>query len=104
MNRNDAVIKALAELRIAVHLPRSAGHTVQDAFNVLDDAGVFSEIDEETGYEDPSDTLARLEGRTAPRKDPAEWGDLTGYADLGQVAAGYVAAADRLRTLRYPTA
>lgn len=48
-------------------------------FAALDNAGVFREIDEHTGYEPSEDVMERVKATNSPRKDPAEWGDLSGY-------------------------
>lgn len=58
-NYDDETIKALATLRLAVRNFQVDVSTVA-AFNVLDDAGVFTELDEMTGYEDATETLSRM--------------------------------------------
>lgn len=75
------VIEALAELRETARL-NLAEIRVVAAFNVLDDAGVFAALDEQTGYAAAVDVLAeaagaRLDAEAGGPLDPAEWGDLS---------------------------
>jgi hypothetical protein len=53
------------------------------SFKKLDDGGVFQELDEYTGYAAAEDVLRAADEADAPRKDPAEWGDSSGYAQYG---------------------
>lgn len=78
------------------------GQIVQ-AINVLDNAGVFAEIDEATHYASAEDILRAAAEKTYPNTlDPAEWGDTTS-ADVAR-RQGYVPALDRLGSLEYPRA
>lgn len=73
MQITKEMVEALAWLR--THWTEGNTEYAIEAFNVLDNAGFFRPIDEHTGYDvDPEPEY------TGPRKDPAEWGDLTGYA------------------------
>ena len=64
------------------------------AFKAMDDGGVFRELDEHTGYAAPEDVLQAADEASAPRKDPAEWGDSSGYASQ---AEDRQAVKDRIR-------
>lgn len=88
----------LAKARVAAELLRSApreslGDYVEvgnllAAFRELDNSKVFQEIDEYTGYEPAIETLERMAERRLPRRDPAEWGDLTGYSAVEPAGHG----------------
>lgn len=80
MAYNDDVIQALARLRNGW----DGENRVEaiEAFNTLDNAGVFQEIDEQTEYESPKEILdaaelAALNEAAGGPLDPAEWGDTT---------------------------
>ena len=92
-NITPEIIRALRKLRDEV--AGYAGADLTDAFNVLDNAGIFSEIDAATGYDvDPAPeqaskcTCPRTYGgeflrqghRTGCPGDPAEWGDMASGA------------------------
>lgn len=90
MEKNlDKQAQDLAQARVAVEfltlVGPGAGRETQienllRAFTALDDGRVFQEIDEHTSYEPAEETLKRVTEQRLPRRDPAEWGDLTGYA------------------------
>lgn len=90
MDKNyDELAVHLAHARIAVKGLTHGGvptMSVVDklvaAFNALDNAHAFAEIDDHLGYEDAEDTLARVAEKSVPRRDPAEWGDLSGYTEV----------------------
>ncbi len=98
---DQAVINALVLLRDPGNLSRDE----REAFNALDNAGVFRAIDEQTGYDvgpgvpidhtqpDDSEEL----GKFIASLDPAEWGDTT-REDMArhQMDAGDRAAMGRL--------
>ena len=67
-----SVINALATLRLLAVDPK-----IEDALNALDNAGVFTALDEQVDYADPSDILTMAMIRSLPVLDPAEWGDTT---------------------------
>ena len=80
----DDLAVALAQLRIYVEdvkANRTPEGPLTEAFDALDNAGIFAEIDQHTNYEPAQDTLSRSRSAGQPRKDPAEWGDLSGYSD-----------------------
>lgn len=88
------VIEALAEARNAVkHMGTEApealsrvytgyAYSLAQAFNALDNAGVFATLDEQTGYAAAEGILAEAASRSLDEAaggplDPAEWGDLS---------------------------
>lgn len=83
------VIEALAKARSAVSrmgkptvvndFDRYAeqGLRLLQAFNTLDNAGVFAALDEQTSYTAAEDILAEATRTSAQALDPAEWGDTT---------------------------
>lgn len=78
------VSTALAELRRYAATYPSMG--LSAALNVLDNAGVFAEIDERNDYASAEEILAESALRDIERQnglDPEEWGDLT-RADLAR--------------------
>lgn len=81
MAYNDDVIQALEFLRNGWDGENSV--EAIEAFNTLDNAGVFQEIDEQTAYGESvsgSQGVVASASSTAARVpnglDPAEWGDL----------------------------
>lgn len=81
MAYNDEVIQALAWIRRATSEGMLAKSKLAECFNALDNAGVFQQIDEQTGYgESVSGDQGVVASVTAARVpnglDPAEWGDL----------------------------
>ena len=91
-NITPEVIKALRTLRNSAGTP-GVHHqrAMKSALDILDNAGVFSEIDEATGYDvDPEPEqvskctcprtyggeFLRMGHRTGCPGDPAEWGDM----------------------------
>jgi hypothetical protein len=76
MNVTPEMAAALFQLRKSALTGRMS---VKDtaALNLLDNAGVFADIDESTGY-DVSSPVMEPDGR-----DPAEWGDLS-YVTVDQ--------------------
>lgn len=100
MQYNDETIKALARLREVARegaIGMFAG--IARDLNILDNAGVFAALDEQTDYASAVDVLAEA-AVAASRLDPAEWGDTTS-ADVarrqGLDEPLYGAAADRVR-------
>lgn len=73
------VIQALATARRGVAVFNHI--TLHDAFKVLDDAGVFAALDEQTDYAAAEDVLAEAAldavEKELGKPDPAEWGDMT---------------------------
>lgn len=91
MNITPEIIEALRLLRMNVQ----CDNELRPVFNLLDNAGVFAEIDEATGYDvDPAPE--RVSKCTCPPRisqheddhyrgcpgDPAEWGDMAFTAEL----------------------
>jgi hypothetical protein len=93
MTYSDETIQALAFLRETVATGEGTPE-IRKAFNILDDAGVFAALDEQTDYAPAEEILAEsaamhLDGRlvtldpalypqgTVMALDPAEWGDTT---------------------------
>lgn len=77
----------LAMIALAQAIPGTEAHSQASArlfagFEALDNGGVFRTIDEHTGYEPSEDIVEQARATALPRKDPAEWGDLSGYAPL----------------------
>lgn len=56
---------------------------LRDALNVLDNAGIFHEIDEAADYASAEEVLAEAALLGIPKPDPAEWGDTTA-ADMAR--------------------
>lgn len=84
MEYTDETIEALARLR-TMHY---ADMDWQDAFKILDNAGVFAALDEQTDYASAEQILAEsaqasLEAQFPNTADPAEWGDTTS-ADMAR--------------------
>lgn len=101
-NFDPKTIEALATLR---QYAAGERRDVRQAFNTLDNAGVFAALDEQTDYASAEEVLADLtlpETQEAPllrggrALDPSEWGDTT-RADMAR-HQGY-AAASRLGKL-----
>lgn len=77
------VVLALATLRLEAR-KTSNGRNVQQAMDVLDNAQVFSVIDEATDYAAPMDLIQEAAEASIPNTlDPAEWGDTTS-ADMAR--------------------
>ncbi len=77
----------LAMIDLAHAVPGTTAHGEAVArlfagFAALDNSGVFRAVDEHTGYEPSEDIVQQAQMNALPRKDPAEWGDLSGYAPL----------------------
>jgi hypothetical protein len=83
------IARALAAMRIfADDASRNSLNQVSreaaDAIHVLDNVGVFAEIDEANDYASAEEILAEIENAKIPNTaDPAEWGDTTS-ADMAQ--------------------
>lgn len=87
MDVTPEISEALAVLRqAAMHRVHGMPSEFRDAINVLDNAGVFAEIDERNDYASAEEILAEAavegleqkSGRWAQAPlDPAEWGDTT---------------------------
>lgn len=87
----DQLALDLAHARVAMenlaHLdPNARGYheavaSLVLSVRALDNGKAFEEIDERTGYEEARDMIARVKSENNPHKDPAEWGDLSGFAD-----------------------
>jgi hypothetical protein len=95
-----AMAEYLAQARIAAR--DGDLNALTAAFHALDNGGVFRTLDEFTEYAEPEEILdaARKALRDVPaRKDPAEWGDLTGYQTVGEyareISGGNLDVADR---------
>lgn len=56
-NKKDELATAVAKLRIYFHNLGDHVVFVEGAFEALDNAGLFREIDEHTGYAEPEDVL-----------------------------------------------
>ncbi len=85
MNLRQTVI-TLAHARKGIAL--GDHDLVAAAFKDLDDADLFATLDGYTDHASWEDVLAEAETAGQPRKDPAEWGDLSGYASAFQVGDG----------------
>ena len=72
MAYDNSVINALATLRLLAVDPE-----IEDALNTLDNAGVFTALDVQVDYADPSDIMTLAMIRNTSVLDPAEWGDTT---------------------------
>lgn len=82
MDVTPEISEALAVLRqAAMHRVHGMPSEFRDAINVLDNAGVFAEIDERNDYASAEDVLAEAAVTGLEPLDPAEWGDTT-RADL----------------------
>ena len=84
---SNEVLAALATLRRA-DLPLE----VSRALDTLDNAGVFADLDEQSGYASAEDILAEtyragLKAMFPNAADPAEWGDTT-TADMAEHQTG----------------
>lgn len=90
MSFDPKVIEALAHLRLAGRTGLGLEDSARDAFETLDNAGVFAALDEQADYAAAEDILADSARRdlekalgyslapgTVPPLDPAEWGDTT---------------------------
>ena len=53
------------------------------AFIALDNGSAFEDLDVLTGFADPDEVLEAANAASLPRKDPAEWGDSSGYTHHG---------------------
>lgn len=80
MTFDRQTIEALDYLRKFLAVDARAG--TQQAFETLDNAGVFSALDEQTDYASAEDILAEAAYDITP-VDPAEWGDTT-RADMAR--------------------
>lgn len=87
MTFDPKVIEALARVRLYAAGQR---RDIQQELNILDNAGVFAALDEQTGYAAAEDILADTTGYDITPVDPAEWGDTT-RADMAR-HQGYEAA------------
>lgn len=80
MDVTPVISEALAVLR--VHTKYSdVAQSLKEAIAILDNAGVFAEIDERNDYASAEEILAEAAGTDTAPLDPAEWGDTT-RADL----------------------
>lgn len=119
MDVTPEIAAALAALRIfAGDESRNSLNTVSAeaarAINVLDNAGVFAEIDERYDYAAPLDVLQEVAEELIPNTlDPAEWGDTTSadvarrsglLLNVGDQHPVYIPAMDRVGRIKYPTA
>lgn len=108
------VVKALATIRNQPgRTSDEALANIVDAFDVLDNAGIFAAIDEATGYDiDPEaervskctckDWQKQYGHRTGCPGDPAEWGDAA-YTEAPSVVPGWsqaVAATQKMYAAR----
>jgi hypothetical protein len=89
MTYDDNVVRALQTLREAATHP-SVGASLRQALNVLDNAGVFAAVDEQTGYDTDGGLLA---AHQLPDVDPEpvhahQAGHLTGSVDPDSVREG----------------
>lgn len=76
MDVTPEISRALATLRQAAAHSDEISNSLARAFNTLDNAGVFAEIDERNEYASAEEILAESAAMTlAPELDPAEWGD-----------------------------
>mgnify|MGYP001567457990 CR=1 FL=1 len=71
----------LAKARKAVEEGDLSG--LMKAFVALDNGSAFESLDHATGYASPDDVLEADRESRQPRKDPAEWGDSSGYTHGG---------------------
>jgi hypothetical protein len=95
MDVTPEIAAALATLRTALGSGRVS--TAKEAFDVLDDAGVFAEIDERYDYAAPLDVLQEIaEANTPETLDPAELGDTTS-ADMARHQGWHPRTPDDLR-------
>lgn len=90
MSYSNDVIEALAYLRSS-WIETDHGSAVE-AFNVLDNAGVFAALDKQTDYASAEMVLAEtylagLREQYPNTLDPAEWGDTTS-ADVAERQMG----------------
>lgn len=90
----DAVIQGLAWLRSGWGGDNSV--KAIEAFEALDNAGVFAALDEQTDYASAEDVLAEHTVRSGAADRLA--------VDEADLPAGYVPSADRLWTISYPQA
>ena len=86
------VLEALAWILRATSEGMLSSSKLADHFRALDNAGVFSDLDEQTDYasaeEILEDTYRRgLEAQFPNTADPAEWGDTT-TADMAERQMG----------------
>ncbi len=86
----DATVEGLAHLR--AYAAKYPMMKISEAINALDNAGVFSDLDQQTDYasaeEILQDTYRRgLEAQHPNTADPAEWGDTT-TADMAEHQTG----------------
>lgn len=81
MDVTPEITEALALLRLHAKNGFVSGQDARDAFKVLDNAGVFAEIDEANDYASAEEILAESAKTDVERElgalDPAEWGDTT---------------------------
>lgn len=88
MDVTPMISQALATLRTLapgyLRLTAKETETFREAFNVLDNAGVFAEIDERNEYASAEEILAEAAVQSVTGTlDPAEWGDTT-RADMAR--------------------
>lgn len=89
MDVTPEISEALAVLRqAAMHRVHGMPSEFRDAINVLDNAGVFAEIDERNDYASAEEILAEAAGADTVPLDPAEWGDTTREDLAGRHGAG----------------
>lgn len=90
MDVTPNISQALAILRTFTG-PDGAGMLpgqVVQAINVLDNAGVFAEIDERNDYASAEEILVEAAVLDLVPLDPAEWGDTT-WTDLARQVLGH---------------
>ena len=87
----DTCAVALAKMRKIIDemrpIARDNGFLMEEAvlyeaFNTLDNQGVFAAIDNYTDFATPDDVIKTNIRSGLPERDPAEWGDYDAVADV----------------------